>query len=162
MCETCDPNRRLMGFSLGYSHAPVYTMPLNFTSTAGGKLECQVFHDCKSLDNVVRKLQNPLGHAQELTRLRFWFQLKKYNIPKSLQFFKSCRTNGLVMEELCVQMARRAEGKKPRLNVSLELSVSASCAQTSSHYPVPWGTLQLSPASYSGIDHGFFRASTSS
>lgn len=54
MCDPCDPNRRLMGFSLGYSHAPVYAMPHNFTATAGGKLECWVFHDCKS--NVLTML----------------------------------------------------------------------------------------------------------
>ena len=46
-------------------------------------------------------------------------QCKKYNIPKSLQYFKSSRSNTKVMEDLCVQITRRAEGKKPRLNVNL-------------------------------------------
>ena len=71
------------------------------------------------------KSQNPVLRedlSEILDVMRSIKLVKKYNIIKSLQFFSSSKTNEKCMKDLCAQIARRAEGKKPRLNVSLIMS----------------------------------------
>ena len=41
---------------------------------------------------------------------------EKYGINKSLQYFRSSKTQQKVMEDLLIQVTRRAEGKRPKLN----------------------------------------------
>ncbi len=45
--------------------------------------------------------------------------LKRYGVNKSLHYFKACRNNQKAMEELFTQVTRRAEGRRPRISVSI-------------------------------------------
>jgi WD40 repeat protein len=47
--------------------------------------------------------------------------LKKFSILKTLHYFKACRGDKRAMEDLFLQVTRRAEGRKPRLNVSTKI-----------------------------------------